>query len=841
MPDDLRAHIEGDLVFNGINAITGEYGQPPLSSEKLARLIRGVPLPRDYRDLVERQKRLADLVQVEDRLQRVTDAQSDLQAKLDEVRLSELRFKAQNPTPWPTIPGAGDPADVANVGWGAIFPAEMHPNVQEEIKEALQPLFDLRRAQAGDLFHIYEGGSAYRSGERKGQFLERLGVGPGLADPREMPFYLLLVGTPEEIPYSFQYQLDVMRAVGRLDFGSDIEAYQNYAWSIVAAESGDIVLQRQAAFFAPTNRGDKATQLSAQVLVQPLYENLSVAAPEFDIALDHDWDVVPPFMGEGQATHDQLQRLLGGDSAQTPALLFTASHGIEFPANHPAQLRQQGALLCQDWPGPGADVLRNHYFAAEDVDTSADLTGMIAFFFACYGAGTPQLDQFASQAFKVREKIAPRSFTAALPQQLLKQGALAVVGHVERAWGYSFISPQGRGENQAFITAMRTLMNGAPIGIATDCSFDMRYAELSSDLSADLEELKWNPSHLSDYELAYRWTANNDARSYVVIGDPAARLPIAEPAPAPDVQPDLGVIAVPEPEPAVQPVEDDSVPWAEDAPAPPLLGFEGPPGVPPVPEVEPAESILEAEVWQEVSVTPVVKAAAPEPEPVALPVEDELVDTTMAGISVEDDSVSRVEDALTSPLLSFEGSPGVPPVPEVEPAESILEAEVWQEVSVTPAVKAAAPVPEPVFQPVPVLPAALSDHAAIGYGLEDQFEKLKASLKSFTDQLATSLGDAAEDIVTLDVRTYSASDIAAVAEALDSRQAIRATLRALTRVAFDGDLQVYVPEKIDRGVDPELWSIHKAMVEEAQVSRANFLATMAELAARLLDSLRIGP
>jgi hypothetical protein len=66
-------------------------------------------------------------------------------------------------------------------------------------------------------------------------------------------------------------------------------------------------------------------------------------------------------------------------------------------------------------------------------------------------------------------------------------------------------------------------------------------------------------------------------------------------------------------------------------------------------------------------------------------------------------------------------------------------------------------------------------------------------------------------------------------------------LRALTRVAFDGDLQVYVPEKSDRGVDQALWSIHKAMVEEAQESRANFLATMADLAARLLDSLRIGP
>lgn len=841
MPDDLSSYLEGDLVFNGVNAITGDYGQPPLSKEKLARLIRGAPLPADYRTFVDYQKKLAALAQVPDRLQRVTEAEANLEASRAEARLAELRYKVQNPTEWPTIPGAGDPTQVANAGWGAIFPADMNPSLKATIVEALQPLFDLRQSQAGDLFRIYDGGDAYRSGERKSQYFERMGVGPGLADPRQMPFYLLLVGSPEEIPYSFQYQLDVMRAVGRLDFGSDVEAYHDYALSVVLAESGDIVLPRRAALFAPMNRGDKATNLSAQLLVQPLYENLLQPAPDFDVALEHAWEVQPPLMGEGQATHEALQRLLGGDAMETPSLLFTASHGIELPANHPAQTRQQGALLCQDWPGLGADVLRNHYFAAEDVHPSADLTGMMALFFACYGAGTPQMDQFAAQAFKVREKIAPHGFTAALPQRLLKQGALAVIGHVERAWGYSFISPQGRQENQTFITAMRTLMNGDPIGVATDSSFNMRYAALSSDLSADLEELTWNPSHLSDYELAYRWTANNDARSYVVLGDPAARLPVTEP----ERPPAADTITILEPADEPEPVVEEPAPEVEEpAPTEEPEPVEAPEEVErPTPTEEPApvdeagsEPVVDEsvdDVAVDAALQPVDAGAADdlppweEPAPAEPEAVEVAVSETVPGGAESPVAPTIVAETRAEPAPS-EASP--PPIPTTKPTPTLTVEEPdfgadWEQVT---------------LQREPLAPGVLSDYGAVGYGLKDEFENLKTSLKAFTDQLATSLGNAASDIVTLDVRTYSTQDIAGVSRALDNREEAAAVLRALTRINFDGDLQVYVPEKVDQGVDPSLWLVHKAMVEEAQSSRAVFLATMADLAARLLDSLRIG-
>ncbi len=372
----------------------------------------------------------------------------------------------------------------------------------------------------------YQGGAGHRwrdnKPETKDDFLRRHEVGPGPVDPGKVPYYLLIVADPQSIPFEFQYELDVQYAVGRIYFHT-LEEYANYAHSVAEAESGEMALARQAVYFGTANPDDPATSLSAEHLIKPLdkYTN--------QVSVDNELGWTATGVEPQDADRATLRSLLGG--SQTPALLFTATHGMAWGyKKHSLQRKYQGALVCQDWKGPDQEkVVRSHFLAAEDIPDHHNLLGSIVFQFACFSAGTPYWDDYAIAKNQDRTALAVRPFLSALPGRLLGHpngGALAVIGHIDRAWTYSFRWGQLESQTQAFRSVIYQLMAGKPVGMAMD-DINLRYAEIAAILSNNLQQLKYDPEYISPLQLAFEYTANNDARGYAIQGDPAVRQPLA--------------------------------------------------------------------------------------------------------------------------------------------------------------------------------------------------------------------------------------------------------------------------------------------------------------------------
>jgi hypothetical protein len=494
------------LTFNGLDAETGQYLVPRMPPGTLTDIILGEKWNQAH--------------------------WRDLQARYDDQHMRGYGAQA-----------GVEVEDLTQAGWGVIFPADVAPARVAEIREALSELLDWRKAQVNQVKELYKefsGGNGYRRTDTKDTWLTRNGSGPGPAVVEKVPYYLLIVGDPQTIPYDFQYQLDVVYAVGRIHFDT-LDEYAQYARSVVTAEREDAAKRaRKARFVAVSNPGDSATALSAQHLIGPLVQSLDAAyRPK-------GWDI--RVMQGDDAKKAAILDMLARDA---PSVLFTASHGIGFKkdeneqAQYEHQLKHQGALVCQDWPGPAAGrvpIQRAHYLSGEDITNDVNLLGTVVFHFACFGAGTPYRDEFYELARKEPTPIARHAFIAGLPRRLLslpRGGALAVIGHVERAWTFSFQWENIQEDTATFESALIHILDGKPVGTAVDY-INSRYADIAVTLQHAKNNARYqepNPLYLTKL-----WTANNDARGYAIIGDPAVRLRTAADGGGPAARPALEAI-----------------------------------------------------------------------------------------------------------------------------------------------------------------------------------------------------------------------------------------------------------------------------------------------------------
>ena len=105
---------------------------------------------------------------------------------------------------------------------------------------------------------------------------------------------------------------------------------------------------------------------------------------------------------------------------------------------------------------------------------------------------------------------------------MLRRGALAVVGHVDRAYGYSFVGSHLDAQTSAFEDCLAPVLDGLPVGFGLE-----GFAQLAGDMGAALAHQR---DEIAEYfERAFPevilppWAATIDAGAFVIAGDPAAR------------------------------------------------------------------------------------------------------------------------------------------------------------------------------------------------------------------------------------------------------------------------------------------------------------------------------
>ncbi len=412
-----------------------------------------------------------------------------------------------------------DLEDITQAGWAVVF----HKDESADVKKALGPLIEHRKKGIGndDIVKVLE----YRDGDTVVGWLARNKVGFGPVDPEKVPFYVLLVGGPDKIPFSFGQLLDAVYAVGRLHF-DDLSGYQRYVDSLIRYEKeAKAPTGKDVVFWGPRNKNDRPTMLSSEYLIKPLASGAKsvIERASKSAKVVYKSKLIEP---AGSTKENLLEVLNPGAGKLTPALLFTASHGIGWPNGHANQLPAQGALLCQNFPGLGLGPLKpGHYLAASDLAKDARVWGMVAFNFACYSVGTPDKDRFSYKPGTPPPDIAPKPFFSALSKALLSHpngSALGVIGHVERAWQNSIMT-EGVGQQiQAFENSIGYILTGLPLGYALK-DFNERFAVQSANLTTEIDKANGGKP-VPDRQLAQLWLERNDAEGYLLFGDPGACL-----------------------------------------------------------------------------------------------------------------------------------------------------------------------------------------------------------------------------------------------------------------------------------------------------------------------------
>ena len=413
-----------------------------------------------------------------------------------------------------------DASDSRQTGWAVLY----GPEEKARAKPHLTDLLELRRAQAGEnrfremvvptVDGICVSGQSF--------LFKEIQEAPGVVDIGRLPYYVTIVASPREVPWEFQFELAINRAVGRLYF-DDAEDYGRYAAAVKAVEESQetakrVDPKRTLGFFfverelRRDGKKDKATPILADYLVEPAPRRLKATSPSWGI----------PVIRGDEGRSERLRGILEG-RARTGAGWVVLSHGVEAKLNSLTQPERQGGISCLDRPLYGQDL------SFPEAPEGA-LLGKTFVLTACFGAGTTEFNEFESPKAALKgdvpkaERIAAGPFVARLPQRLLAQGSLGVFGHVGKGLTASYRWLHGPSATEAarsFSDMLVRILRGQRLGHAMR-PMARRASNISSHFLPYLRTWVYDPE--IDYrEIELQWKAWIDARNFVLLGDPAAR------------------------------------------------------------------------------------------------------------------------------------------------------------------------------------------------------------------------------------------------------------------------------------------------------------------------------
>lgn len=243
----------------------------------------------------------------------------------------------------------------------------------------------------------------------------------------EIPQFLLILGSPAEIPWALQYRLQLDACVGRLDL--DAAGLERYVDALLSDWTGSAVQRTSPLVWASDHGAGDISRLMRRTISDRLAKAFSD---------DGEFNMTGGFLTDAEGTHAAL---VGALATRRPAFVATSSHGATFPLNDTAAMAAQLGLPI--------DRDRSTLSLASLIIEWSPL-GTIWYSHACCSAGADASSSFMGAA--TDESTLARTLTALqlvgatsapLPRLLLGGAApaRAFIGHVEPTFDWTLRDP----------------------------------------------------------------------------------------------------------------------------------------------------------------------------------------------------------------------------------------------------------------------------------------------------------------------------------------------------------------------------------------------------------------